>query len=222
MFPRTAATIACLLATAALLWHVPTAGAATSPATAQGQITARPVDAIATLDLSRYMGQWYEIAKYPNWFQKQCVAETVAQYTLLASGRVRVTNRCRLANGEMDEAIGTARQVGPANSPKLQVRFAPAWLSFIPAVWGDYWVLDLDPAYRLVAVGEPSRKYLWVLARTPSVSTSDYQALLRRLEARGFDVKKLELTRQKVVMGSPSRATTSGATLVVPVAACAC
>ena len=155
-----------------------------------------PVHAIATLDVPRYMGQWYEIAKFPNRFQKKCVANTVAQYTLLVSGRVRVTNRCRMANGEMDEAIGMARQMGAKNSPKLKVRFAPEWLSFLDAVWGDYWVLDIDPAYQLVAVGEPSREYLWVLSRTPTVPAPEYQALLRRLEAQGFDVKKLETTPQ--------------------------
>ena len=155
-----------------------------------------PVRAIATLDVPRYMGQWYEIAKYPNRFQKKCVANTVAQYTLLVSGRVRVTNRCRMANGEMDEAIGMAKLVGAKNSPKLKVRFAPEWLSFLDAVWGDYWVLDIDPAYQLVAVGEPSREYLWVLSRTPTVPAPEYQALLRRLEAQGFDVKKLESTPQ--------------------------
>lgn len=154
----------------------------------------QPVHAVPALDVPRYMGQWYEIAKFPNRFQKKCVADTVAQYTLLTSGRVRVTNRCRMANGEMDEAVGMARQVGAKNSPKLKVRFAPEWLSFLDAVWGDYWVLDIDPAYQLVAVGEPSREYLWVLSRTPTVPAPEYQALLRRLEAQDFDVNKLEIT----------------------------
>ena len=89
-----------------------------------------------------------------------------------------------------------ARQVGAKNSPKLKVRFAPQWLSFLDAVWGDYWVLDLDPAYQLVAVGEPKREYLWVLSRTPTVPATEYQALLKRLTAQGFDVRKLELSPQ--------------------------
>ena len=160
------------------------------------QRTQPPVRAIPTLDVPRYMGQWYEIAKFPNRFQKKCVADTVAQYTLLTSGRVRVTNRCRMANGEMDEAIGMARQVGPRNSPKLKVRFAPEWLSFLDAVWGNYWVIDLDANYSLVAVSEPSREYLWVLSRTPQVPAQEYQALLQRLKAQGFDLSKLELSPQ--------------------------
>ena len=187
--PR-AADVRALTLVALALFGSTTAMAATTAAAAV------PVQAIAALDVPRYMGQWYEIAKYPNRFQKKCVAETVAQYTLLTSGRVRVTNRCRMANGETDEAIGMARQIGAKNSPKLKVRFAPEWLSFLDAVWGDYWVLDIDPAYQLVVVGEPSREYLWVLSRTPTVPAPEYQALLRRLEAQGFDVKKLESTPQ--------------------------
>ena len=100
------------------------------------------------------------------------------------------------ASGEMTEAIGAARQVGPATSPKLEVRFAPAWLSFLPFVWGNYWVIDLDERYQLVAVSEPSREYLWVLSRTPQVDPSAYQALLGRLSKMGFDVSKLDVTKQ--------------------------
>ena len=96
----------------------------------------------------------------------------------------------------MNEAMATARQVGSATSPKLKVRLAPAWLSFLPFVWGDYWVIDLDEAYQLVAVSEPSQEYLWVLARTPQVDPTAYNALLTRLTQKGFDVSKLELTRQ--------------------------
>ncbi len=152
---------------------------------------------IASLDVPRYMGTWFEIAKYPNWFQKKCTGGgTTAQYRQQADGTVQVINRCRLESGAMNEAMATARQVGSATSPKLKVRFAPAWLSFLPFVWGDYWVIDHDEAYQLVAVSEPSQEYLWVLARTPQVDPTAYNALLTRLTQKGFDVSKLELTRQ--------------------------
>ena len=152
---------------------------------------------IAALDVPRYMGTWFEIAKYPNWFQKKCTGGgTTAQYRQQADGTVQVINRCRLESGAMNEAMATARQVGSATSPKLKVRFAPAWLSFLPFVWGDYWVIDLDEPYQLVAVSEPSQEYLWVLARTPQVDPTAYNALLTRLAQKGFDVSKLELTRQ--------------------------
>lgn len=153
---------------------------------------AQPLQPIPSLDLPRYMGRWHEIARFPNWFQKDCAGDSSADYQLNADGTVQVLNRCRLANGEFKEALGQARRVGAPGSPRLQVRFAPAWLSFIPAVWGDYWVVDLDPAYQLVAVTEPRREYLWVLARSPQVREADYRALLERLRAQGLDVARLQ------------------------------
>lgn len=152
---------------------------------------------IAALDVPRYMGTWYEIAKYPNRFQRHCVGFTHAEYRLQEDGRVQVANRCRTAAGRVDEAIGTARQIGAADSPRLEVRFAPAWLSFLPWVWGDYWVIDLDADYRLVAVSEPEREYLWILSRTPTVEAQALEALRVRLAARGFDLSRLEMTRQQ-------------------------
>jgi apolipoprotein D and lipocalin family protein len=158
--------------------------------------TADPLTTVPTLDVPRYMGTWYEIAKYPNWFQKKCVKNTRAEYSAQADGRVRVLNSCTTKDGEVSEAIGEARQIGGSTSPKLEVRFAPAWLSFIPLVWGDYWVIDLDPAYQVVAVSEPKREYLWVLSRTPELSAKDYDELVKRLEKKGFDRRKLERTTQ--------------------------
>jgi len=163
---------------------------------AEGTIAAEPLQTIAALDVPRYMGTWYEIAKYPNWFQRKCVGDTRAEYGLQPSGQIQVINRCREEDGGLSEAVGQARQIGPADSPRLEVRFAPAWLSFLPMVWGDYWVIDLDPDYQLVAVSEPSREYLWVLSRTPAVDAQAYERLLGRLQARGFEPARLERTPQ--------------------------
>jgi apolipoprotein D and lipocalin family protein len=160
-------------------------------ATTHAEPARAPLQTVATLDVARYMGTWYEIAKYPNSFQKQCVRNTRAEYTLQAGGAVQVLNRCVKADGSTTEALGAARQTGAADSPKLQVRFAPAWLSFIPMVWGNYWVIDLDAQYQLVAVSEPQREYLWVLSRTPQVDAAAYQALLGRLAQQGFDLQRL-------------------------------
>jgi apolipoprotein D and lipocalin family protein len=156
---------------------------------------ATPLTTIASLDVNRYMGTWYEIAKFPNRFQKDCAGNTSATYSLREDGRVRVVNRCRTLDGSEKVAEGVARQVGAATSAKLKVRFAPAILSFIPMVWGDYWVIDLDEGYRLSAVSEPGREYLWILSRTPQVDPAAYQALLGRLAAQGFDFSKLVRTR---------------------------
>lgn len=180
---RTAFRLVILLALAACSTTMPEDGGPGALAT------------IPSLDAPRYMGTWYELAKYPNRFQKQCVADTSATYSLQPDGTVRVVNRCRRETGEMDEAVGTAHQVGGETSPKLKVRFAPWWLSWLPSVWGDYWVIDLDPDYRLAAVSDPRREYLWILSRTPRVDQATYQALLGRLQAQGFDLTRLEATR---------------------------
>jgi apolipoprotein D and lipocalin family protein len=170
-----------------------------SPTLAQPQLTEpapAPLEAIATLDVPRYMGTWYEIAKYPNWFQKKCVSNTSAQYTAEASGSLTVLNRCQKADGSMSEALGAAKQVGSATSAKLEVRFAPAWLSFLPFVWGNYWVIDLDEQYQLAAVSEPTRKYLWILSRTKTVDPKVYDALLQRLQQKGFNLNEIERSLQ--------------------------
>jgi apolipoprotein D and lipocalin family protein len=157
---------------------------------------AAPVEPIATLDVPRYMGTWYEIAKYPNSFQRRCLGNTTATYTLQPDKTVKVSNRCEVEKGEAIVATAEARQVGAATSPKLEVRFAPAWLSFLPFVWADYWVIDLDEQYQLAAVSEPKREYLWILSRTPQVEPPAYAALLARLEKQGYSLQKLENTPQ--------------------------
>ncbi len=157
----------------------------------------RDITPIPALDLPRYMGTWYEVAKYPNRFQRDCARDTRATYTLQPQGTVEVRNRCTRADGSVNEAVGEARRADArADGARLEVRFAPAWLSFLPFVWGDYWVLDLDPDYTLSAVGEPSGNYLWILSRTPQVDPVRYQALLGRLAARGIDVQRLETSPQ--------------------------
>jgi len=155
-----------------------------------------PVTTIAALDVPRYMGTWYEIAKFPNRFQRKCVANTRAHYLAQADGSVQVLNSCTTAEGSTIDALGLAKQVGPSTSPKLQVRFAPAWLSWLPQVWGDYWVIDLDADYQLAAVSDAKREYLWVLSRTPRVPAKAYDALIERLKAQSFDVQQLERTQQ--------------------------
>ena len=154
------------------------------------------VKTIPSIDVARYLGTWYEIAKFPNWFQRKCLSGTNANYQLKEDGNVKVTNRCKVEGGEMAQAIGTARQIGGATSPKLEVRFAPDWLAILPFVWGDYWVIDLDPQYQLAAVSDPRREYLWILSRTPKANQKSYDDLLQRLVAQQFDLTQLSLTPQ--------------------------
>lgn len=159
-------------------------------------LAAPPLRPVPQLDLHRYQGVWYEIANYPNRFQKMCVGGTSATYTIQPSGEVEVLNRCRKTDGSWASARGAARLQDAPGSARLQVRFAPAWLSWLSAVWAPYWVFDLDRDYTLAAVGEPSREYLWILSRSPTVDPARYQALLERIGAAGYDVKRLSLTPQ--------------------------
>ena len=157
--------------------------------------TSSPVRTVAIVDLDRYAGDWFEIARFPNRFQRQCVCDVRATYARRPDGRVDVVNRCRTAEGET-EARGVARIVDEQTFAKLKVRFAPGWLSWLPMVWGDYWVIGLATDYTWAVVGDPSREYLWILSRTPQLD--DGSAALARAAARdnGFDVERLVPTAQ--------------------------
>ncbi|QQS40347.1 MAG: lipocalin family protein [Acidobacteriota bacterium] len=162
---------------------------------AQGEGT---LNTVASVDLDRYKGKWFEIARYPNKFQKKCVGNTTATYTIESDGDIEVLNECLKKNGKTDRAKGEARIVDESTNAKLEVRFAPAFLSFLPFVWGDYWVIDLADDYSYAVVGDPKREYLWILSRTPELETSVYQGILRRVEEKGFDPGKLVETPQNV------------------------
>ncbi|HVO12052.1 MAG TPA: lipocalin family protein [Vicinamibacteria bacterium] len=149
------------------------------------------------VDLARYAGRWYEIARLPNRFQRQCAGDVIAIYTLRADGRVTVLNQCRKADGTTASAEGEARRADPDGpASRLKVRFAPGFLSFLPFVWGDYWILELDHDYRYALVGDPARKYLWFLSRTPTMDAATYESLTAAATRLGFDVARLERTPQ--------------------------
>jgi len=138
------------------------------------------------------------VARYPNWFQRQCAGDVTAEYTLGPSDRIGVVNKCRKKDGSVARAEGTARKATPEGpDSQLKVRFAPAFLSFIPAVWGDYWVLGLGPDYSYAVVGDPSRKYLWILSRTPRLEERLYDEALAVVTANGFDASRLVRTSQQ-------------------------
>lgn len=153
---------------------------------------ATPLPTVPALDVDRYLGVWHEIARYPNRFQEQCASDVTATYTRNADGTLGVVNACRKAGGETMRARGQARMVTPPAT--LAVRFAPAWLAWLPLVWGDYWVIDLADDYRYAVVGEPSREYLWVLARGPQLADADWQRIVARLPALGYDPARLVRT----------------------------
>ena len=154
------------------------------------------LETVSSVDLNRYSGRWYEIARYPNRFQKDCKGNTTADYKLLADGKIEVINQCRKSGGSLKAAKGEARIVDNATKSKLEVRFAPSFLSFLPFVWGDYWITDLGPNYEYSVVGSPDRKYLWILARQPRLDEATYAGILERAAAQGFDPAKVIKTPQ--------------------------
>lgn len=164
----------------------------------KAQKTPNELAAVPKVDLKRYAGKWFEIARYPNKFQEKCAGNTTATYTLKANNKIEVLNECLKKNGVTDRAKGNAKIIDKNTNAKLEVRFAPAFLSFIPAVWGDYWIIDLDDDYKYAAVGDPQRKYLWILSRTPELDDATYQNILRRVEKLGFNPGKLDKTPQNL------------------------
>lgn len=155
---------------------------------------------VAGMDIARYAGVWYEIARFPNRFQKQCAGDVTANYSLLPEGRVQVVNKCRLADGSHESATAVARQADPSlPNTVLKVRFAPEWLSWLSFVWADYWVIALDPDYQHALVGTPDHDYLWILSRTPTLGDVAYEALVATARAQGYEVRRL----QKTVQGAP-------------------
>ena len=166
--------------------------AATLSAAAQEPQPLRLVDEV---DLSRYAGTWYEVARFPNKFQRDCVGDVTATYTVRPDGDITIVNKCRKADGTWNEAEGVAKLAGDAkNNAALRVRFAPAFLSFLPNVWGDYRIIGLDPEYRWAVVGEPKREYLWILSRTPNMATDAYTRAIAIAKTNQFDVAKLQKT----------------------------
>jgi apolipoprotein D and lipocalin family protein len=140
------------------------------------------------------MGQWYEIAKYPNRSQANCRRNSTANYKMLEDGGIEVVNRCEREDGKVEEAVGRARQ---GNAPgRLDVRFTPSWLSFVPWISAPYWVIQLAPDYRYAVVGEPDRDYLWILARSPTLSQDDLHDIRAKLTDQGYDTEKLQRTEQ--------------------------
>lgn len=162
---------------------------------------AQPASAPATVpsvDIKRYVGKWYEIARYPNRFQKDCVGNTTATYSEKSDGKLLVVNECVEKDGTQKTAKGDAKIVDRSTNAKLKVRFAPSFISFLPQVWGDYWVLELDPGYQNVVIGDPKREYLWILSRKPEMDDATYQDLLRKAEAKGFVPSRVERTPQNM------------------------
>jgi apolipoprotein D and lipocalin family protein len=148
------------------------------------------VTAIPSLDLKRYLGRWYEICRLPLKWEDETATDITATYSLSETGKVQVDNRCFDEDGKPARAIGEASPVDSANS-RLKVTFLPKAIRWIPFTSGDYWVLKIDPEYEVALVGSPNQKYLWVLARRPSVPTDALEMYLAEARRQGFDLSRL-------------------------------
>lgn len=174
----------------AMVWGPGVSAQTTSPA-ADG-ITVAAVQPVPAVDLERFLGSWYEIARIPAWFQNRCVKDTTALYQLRTDGKITVTNRCITRKGDIDQAVGLARVLDPATKARLQVSFVSllGWRPF----WGDYWIIGLDPEYRWLVVGDPRRQYGWILSRTSIMEPALLEAAFQSLERNGYGRGRFVLT----------------------------
>jgi len=147
------------------------------------------------VDIERYMGTWYEIAKFPVFFERGLVGVTAA-YTLEDDGRIHVTNRGfkKSFEGKVSSIEGYAKIPDPENPGKLRIRFKP-FPARLFAV--DYWIVDLGEDYDYAVVSNPSRDVLWILSRAPSMDSALYDAIVECLAKRGFEVERLEKMPQR-------------------------
>lgn len=146
------------------------------------------METVKQVDLNRYLGKWYQVSYIPNRFQSMCIADTQAEYQLDGSD-IRVINRCRTKDGSIEQANGIAKIVEASNNAKLRV-------SFFRPFYGNYWVLDIDPDYQWVLVGEPSRKYGWILSRTPQLDPATQSRILEKAESLAYQRSQFQTSAQ--------------------------
>ncbi len=144
---------------------------------------------VDSVDLSQYIGRWYEIARLPNSFEKNLTCVT-ANYSIKKNGRIKVTNKgFNKQKEKWEEAIGNANVPNPDKPGELRV-------SFFRPFYGDYFIIELDPNYQHVLVGSPSRDYLWILSRTKELNQQVYLRYMNKAKLLGFEIDKIHKTAQ--------------------------
>ncbi|MBS0320887.1 MAG: lipocalin family protein [Proteobacteria bacterium] len=174
------------------------------PAPAETPPGAPVVTAVPQLDLDRYMGNWYEIARLPNRHEDACARDVVHRYQRRSETAVGVTSICRRSDGEEAREYNVARVRDVTSHARLEIRHAPSALGWLPFVWEDYWVLEIGAAYDVALVGDQDHATLWILSRTPSLDRARYVALVSKAAALGYDTRKLI----EVPQGAPANAAT--------------
>jgi len=156
------------------------------------------VQTVSNVDLGRYKGLWYEIAKIPNRFQRKCARGTTAQYALRDDGKIDVINQCYTQEGKIIEAKGIARVVDSESNAKLKVSFVK--ILGLSLFWGDYWIIGLGDDYEYAIVGTPNRKYGWILSRTPALSQEKLEKIFELLQEQGYNPEDFIMTSQSADM----------------------
>ncbi len=166
-------------------WQAVTAAVGATLLGVSGCASRPPLATVPAVDLARYSGTWHEVARYPNFFQRNCESDSKAVYTPLPDGRISVVNSCRERSGRERTARGTATVLPGSGNARLRVNFGGP-------VSGDYWIIGLDPGYRWAVVGHPSRRYLWILSRTPAMDEPTYRMAVALAVGQGYDPTRLE------------------------------
>jgi apolipoprotein D and lipocalin family protein len=162
---------------------------AMAPAHAQ-----QPLATVDTVDISRYVGVWHEIARLPNSMQASCATDVTTSFMRRGMRTFDVETRCRRADGSEETDVGIARIQDTTTNAKMEIRFLPLAVAWWPFAWSDYWILDLAPDYSHALIGVPARDAMWILARRPELDSAVYQRLVAKARALGFDVGKLVRT----------------------------
>lgn len=156
----------------------------------------KPLHTVEKVELDKYLGVWYEVARKPMYFQNKCDRDVSATYTLNENGNIGVDNRCYTKDGQLNQSVGEAFiQNAPFNT-KLKVSFLPESIRWLPVGRGDYWILKIDDAYQTVLVGEPRRRYLWVLSRSAQPDQAVVKEYLDYAQSIGYDIGNVIHTKQ--------------------------
>jgi apolipoprotein D and lipocalin family protein len=160
----------------------------------KGQDMKNELKVVSKVDLKKYIGLWYEIAKIPNRFQKDCIRNTTAEYIMRDDGKIKVINTCFQADGSKNSVIGVAKIVDNITNAKLEVSFVK--ILGIQLFWGDYWIIGIGDNYDFALVGSPNRKYGWILSRTKQLPQEKLSRITELLKSNGYDIKNFEFTEQ--------------------------
>jgi len=158
-----------------------------------------PVESVEHLDMQRYAGIWYELARMPNRLQARCVADATTSYRQLDDGSMSLVQRCREEGNRWGVMVGRAMHIaGDRSGARLKLSFLPPWLAWWPSSTEDHWIVMLDEDYRYAVVSQPSRRGLWILSRTPTLDPDTYESIVARLRAQRYPVDQLVPTPQRL------------------------